>query len=760
MKVDRRSFLSLVVGGAAGIHITPLPWKLIDDVSIWTQNWPWTPSPEKGEASFVHSTCSLCPGGCGITVRKINDRAVKIEGMKGHPINDGGLCILGLSGLQLLYGPTRIGGPLKRVGARGEGRWEPITWSEAIKSVATRLGELRSAGQPHTVGCIMGSDRGTVPGLFSRFLTVYGSPNFVRTPSIQDGYEFILDAMHGRQASVGFDAEHADFVLSFGSGLLDGWGSPVRMFRAHSGWRNKGVKLVQVEPRLSNTAAKASQWIPVKPGTEAALALGIAHVMIDESMVDQYFTSNHTFGFDDWTDEKGQPRQGLKTLIMDQYHPDHVETVTGVKRATLLDLARQFAKSDRPLALCGRGQGQTTPGAAGVFVAVHTLNALAGRIHKTGGVWSMPEPDYIDWPDPEMDGVAARGMQEPRIDGAGGEELPHTRYLLNRFFEKTAENNSKLVQALLISGANPLYSTPDVAMVKKALNNIPLVVSFSSYMDETAAYADLILPNHVYLERYEDLPAPAGFPKPFIGLSKPVAPPQLNTRHAGDTILGIAKALGGAIARAFPWKDYESCLKESLGDKWTGLVETGCWFDSGFKAAPWRNAFDTGSKKFEFVSSGNNGPGQRFAGPEIFSPPKPEGDGSTYPLVLIPYDIMRLTAAYIGNTPFMTKTVDETTLKGQDSFVEVNPKTAAAAGLTQGCLAVLTTPRGSAKVRVNLFEGIMPGLVAMPRGLGHTAYDDYLAHKGINFNALIGPVQDPASGMDAAWGIRAKLVRA
>ena len=132
MKIDRRSFLSLLIGGGAGAGLTPIPWKLTDDISIWTQMWPWSPVPEDGEVSYVNSVCTLCPGGCGITVRKIENRAVKIEGMKGHPVNDGGICILGLSGLQLLYGPTRVKTPLKRKASRGEGKWIPISWEDAV----------------------------------------------------------------------------------------------------------------------------------------------------------------------------------------------------------------------------------------------------------------------------------------------------------------------------------------------------------------------------------------------------------------------------------------------------------------------------------------------------------------------------------------------------------------------------------------------------------------------------------------------------
>jgi anaerobic selenocysteine-containing dehydrogenase len=119
---------------------------------------------------------------------------------------------------------------------------------------------------------------------------------------------------------------------------------------------------------------------------------------------------------------------------------------------------------------------------------------------------------------------------------------------------------------------------------------------------------------------------------------------------------------------------------------------------------------------------------------------------------------MRLASGFIGDPPFAIKTVEDTVLKGKEIVVEVNPKTAKE--FVEGKHAILSTPKGQAKVRIHHFDGIMPGIVALPRGLGHTAYDEYLADKGINFNELIGPVEDPVSGLNAAWGIRAKLTRA
>jgi anaerobic selenocysteine-containing dehydrogenase len=738
MKIGRRGFLSFLIGGAAGTTLSPLPWKLMDDSSIWSQMWPWTPVPEDGEAGYVNSVCTLCSGGCGITVRKIEDRAVKIEGMKGHAVNKGGLCLLGLSGLQLLYGPTRIKSPLKRTGKRGQGKWEKISWKEAISRIVEKLGDLRSKDRSHTLGVISGSDRGTVPRLFKRFLTAYGSPNFFRTPSVRDSYELTLRIMQGVQALPGFDFENADFILSFGSGIIDGWGSPVRMFRANSDWQSAGVKVIQIEPRLSNTAAKSDKWIPINPGTEAALAMGLAHVIINESLYDSGFIANDADRFDDW-----------KQLVIDKYSPDRVAAITGIDAGTIVVLARSFASASKPLAVFGRGDG-TTPVSLAECMAVHALNALMGNINKKGGIFAVADPDYINWPEIEMDAKAAVGMQHERSDGAGSRKYPYSRYLLNRLPESILSEAPYPLESLFIAEANPLYTLTDTQNTGKAFEKIPFVVSFSSYMDETAQHADLILPNHVYLERYEDVPMPTGMLQPLIGLSKPVVEPQLNTRHVGDVIIQMAKGLGGSIANSFPWESYYSCLKQTLGDKWEPLVEKGFWSGSELMTQTLKTSFDTVSGKFEFVNP-NTGLKPQF------KPVSIEGDERLYPLVLIPYDSIRLAGGYIGTPPFAVKTVEDTVLKGEDVFVEINPKTARSAGLHDGQRVRLSTHKGTAKVRVHLFEGIMPGIVALPRGLGHTAYDDYLAGKGINVNALIGPVEDPDSGMDAAWGIRAKL---
>jgi anaerobic selenocysteine-containing dehydrogenase len=733
MKIDRRSFLAFIVGGAAGTALSPLPWKLTDDLSIWTQRWPWTPIPPKGESTHVTSTCTLCPGGCGISVRKVEERVVKVEGLKGHPVNDGGICILGLSGAQLLYSPTRIRQPMKKV----NGGWRELTWETAVTEIAAKLTELRNQGQPHTVAWISDTDRGSTAELCKRFLTVYGSPNFIRTPSIQDSYETALYLTQGNRAMAGFDLANADFVLSFASGLIEGWGSPVYMFRAKSAMQGGGGRLSQLEARLSKTAAKADRWIPLVPGTEGALALAIIHVILKEGLTRKSDSEGQADGFD-----------ALKKMAGESFSPVAVSKITGVGPGVIVELARAFAGAKKPLAVCGRGNGGV-PGRLQEFLAVHYLNALVGSINRPGGVITVPEPDYIDWPEPEMDAAASKGMQQARIDGAGTDSYPFSRYLLNRLPEALAASQSPPVQVLFVSEANPAYTLDGSQALAKAFDKIPLIVSLSSYMDETAAMADYLLPSPMYLERFEDVPAARGFPKPILGLAKPVIAPLYNTRHTGDVVLALAKAVGGTVAAAFPWVSFEECLQQTLADRWDSLLKKGYQVDSGFTPP----GFETRSGKFEFT----NAEIARLPGYAVLKAP---GDEKSFPLTLVTYDTMRLTSGAIGSPPFLVKALEDTVLKKNDVLADVNPATAAELGLAEGADAVLSTPEGSARLKVHLTEGIMPGLVALPHGLGHTAYDGFLAGKGVNANALLKPVEDPASGMNYAWGIRARLSRA
>ena len=288
MEFSRRNFIKFAVGGLGGTLLSPLPWKLMDDIAIWTQNWSWVPVPAKGKFSTISSVCTLCSGACGIQVRKVGSRAVMIEGSNEYPVNQGGICPLGMAGLQILYNEgIRWKAPVKRVGPRGSKRWKEISWAEAICELATRIKGLRDTGSPEKLAAIDGNQsRSTMALLVKRLLDAVGSPNYMVMPREEDTYAMATFLMQGGKGPTAFDLENSDFIVSFGCGLFDGWGAPGRMLSAWGEWarsRNK-TSIIQIDPRASNTASKADQWLAPFPGTEAALALGIAHVIIKERL--------------------------------------------------------------------------------------------------------------------------------------------------------------------------------------------------------------------------------------------------------------------------------------------------------------------------------------------------------------------------------------------------------------------------------------------------------------------------------------------
>jgi len=813
MKLTRRNFIASVVGGVVGIQVTPLPWKFTDDVAIWTQNWPWVPVPPTGEFSEFSSVCNLCPGGCGISVRKVEDRAVKIEGRTDYPVNEGGICPVGMGGLQLLYDESlRFTGPMKRVGMRGSGEFQSISWRDAFGIAAGRISALRKAGRPEAIAAVDGNREGsTVSVLIERLMKAVGSPNYVRPPSLSDTYRIGNIVMQGRDAPVAYDLENSDLVVSFGCGLLEGWGAPGRVMNAWGMWHEgnpskRKTRIVQVESRASNTASKADLWVAPRPGTDAALALGIAHVIIRSGKYDAGFVTEHTFGFDDWQSLDGMAHTGFKTLVLKNYSPERVSQITGVRPEVIVKLAATFMRAKAPIAIYGRGKNELN-GSLYEFMAVQSLNALKGRINSPGGVL-LPDPLPLSpLPDVEYDDIAGRGLKKPRLDRAGTKAYPFTQSLIHNFADAIIRSPKSPIDTLLVFSANPAFTLPDAGAFKNALTRIPFIVSFSPYRDETANMADLILPDCTYLEKMDDIVWPVGLQYPFYGLSKPVVEPIYDTRNCGDTVIELSNGIGGSVKSAFPWEGFEDVLKErakglydagnglinfnpvapawkpqkpgsgsesgykSFDEMWEKLAAGGLWYSPVGQARDWSGLFKTPSGQFEFYSQRIEKAIQTASAKDLRIAARGDeacmahyqaptgGDRSAYPLTMLPYEMINLASGWIPSPPFLYKTIFETQLLKDISFAAVNPKTAAKYGLKQGDLAAVQSPVGAVQARIDLFEGAMPDIVYMPLGFGHTGYDEFLKEKGVNPNAIVQAGEDAVSGYPVWWNTPVKLVK-
>ncbi|HKT87054.1 MAG TPA: hypothetical protein VJQ59_01370 [Candidatus Sulfotelmatobacter sp.] len=274
MKLTRRDLLAWSAGAAAGLMVTPVPWKILDDTSIWSQNWPWIPQPARVPVEVSQSHCTLCPKGCGVRVRMAAGWAVGISGMKTHPINRGTLCPLGFGAHQLNWHPQRM----REVRHSGN----VSSWSEAQAAFA-------SAKNEGPVVIIDGHPGRAASAVFERS-TEKSRGEYRVVPCVESRGLAPYEQWTGAPAaSFGYDLENTQTIVSFGTPLLDGWGTPGYLTRLwaekSSGADDPQLRIIQIEPTLSRTAARAWKWMPIRDGSESALASGLARVLLEQNLV-------------------------------------------------------------------------------------------------------------------------------------------------------------------------------------------------------------------------------------------------------------------------------------------------------------------------------------------------------------------------------------------------------------------------------------------------------------------------------------------
>ena len=751
---------------------------------------------------IVPGVCLLCPSGCGVLTRVADGRAVKLEGNPMHPINLGALCPKGQAAPELLYNPDRLTGPMQRAGARGSGEWQSISWDEAVQLVAQKLNGLRAAGHPERAALMHGEARGQLSSFLERFMRAVGSPNVISRESLN-----VAAAKLGMYLTQGiydlpaYDLENSNYVLSFGASLLEAGPFPQRMVSGYSYMRRGRAergKVVMIDPRQGVSGAKADEWIPIVPGTDAALALGMANVIIRAGLVDSSFVNNYSFGFDDFPDETGTVlHQGFKNFVLENYDPARVEQITGVPATTISRLAGEFAGNKPAVAILPGKGGLLNGTLGGVYaaMAVHCLNALVGSIDAPGGVLTQRYPTLQDWPDLPADSVAQQGCGAERIDGAGTQfPLARSAYqaVADRVLvEDPLQGAGYPLEVLFLYDANPVYEAPGGARFVEAFDKIPFVVSFASFMDESAQYADLVLPEPTFLERYEDHFF-EGLGYPGVGLRQPVISPRHDTLSVGDFFLRVAAAVGDPVARAFPWKSYEEVLRFRLADvgaDWQTVSELGVWMTPGYRFArrgseKWvkdvvgrdrRNAprdgyFDFYSRELNCIlgaldesqlsALGLSETGDRVSLPH-YEPTPYAGEAADYPFTLNVITLMSLGPnSAAANLPTLQEISGMTVGETWSSWLEINPEAARELGLSDKDEVWVESPFGKAQTKARFVKGLRPDVVNLPYNQGHTAVGRWAKDRGVNGMALLSPASEPAAGLAAFTNTRVKVYRA
>jgi len=645
-----------------------------------------------GVAEWKPSVCPMCAAGCGINVRVMEADvettrsgqagvvkmavAKKLEGNAKDAISRGGLCARGQASIQITYHPDRLTHPLKRTGARGTGAFKEITWDEAIGELTGQLDALAASRDQKSLAFLTRPHRGRRTALAGEFLKAFGAPAPI-------AYELFADDVLRRANGISFgheqlptiDFARSRFAISFGADFLGTWNSPVAQSVSYAAMRQgrPGVRggFVQVESRMSLTGASADEWVPVKPGTEGVLALGLAHVILANKLRPAD-AGRAGAAIDGWS--SGLP----------DYTPARVEQLTGVTAKTIERLARTLVEQQPAVAfVAGPPLAQTN----GLFhaLAVNALNQLLGNVGQPGGT-----------------GFTAGSTKDE------GRSLK--------------SDTLASAKALLLDGANPVYDAPKAWKVRDSLAAIPFIASFGSFIDDTSAHADLILPDHSFLESWVDSAPESGSMDAVPTSAGPVMKPLYQTRATPDVLIEVAAKLKTPVA--LPWKTAEDVAKSAPA------------------AASAQSAISNLQSALKYVA------------------PAFDGEASQYPFYFLPYASLQFGDGSSAHLPWLQEMPDPLTSAMWSSWVEINPQTAERLQLAQGDLVDITSSQGTLRAPVMLFPGIAPDMVAMPVGQGHDTFTRYASGRGANPIAILAPATEPETGTLAWAATRVKITRA
>jgi anaerobic selenocysteine-containing dehydrogenase len=708
MGITRRSLLQLVAGAAAGTMVTPLPWKLLDDVSIWTQNWFLTPQLIRGEISERLTTCGLCGGGCGIRVRMLGSVPLSVKGNKDQPVSHGGTCPLGMGSPQYRFHPTRI---VKPIAKNGRNHFAAVELKEAISIIGKQLAKCKSEPRKGTVAVLDWRPGSAMSNMYSDFLSQLDRSYHLIAPSNQTALTSALEVtLANPPHQVGYDLENAKTVLSIGAPLFEGWNAPGRLAGVSRVWnRKKKAKrpyLIHAESNHTTQASVSDTWLAIKPGTETALALGIGHVLLNENLVDAGALADPALDLD-----------GYKELV-DQFPPQTVAEITGLKKKEIVSAAKQFAQHTPAVAIGGGGAGAGPLGLE-EEIAILGLNLLVSSYGKPGGILPLKAlPDEASLAAvPNKEGKPQTNMVhliEPK------KAMPLT---------SLAKIPNRSIRLLILDSAMPVTAIPK-SLLNQKLAPDAITVSLSPYLAGATLEADVVLPSQVTYEWEYDVPTPAGVPMNTYAVSAKIseappgtkAPPEFMeliakaggvelgenafAKHMDDRLAAIVKSGRGKVFDAKSGKNKET-NKFTAADKLKKtLLNGGCWMDDApveEESTPFRllGIGDQGATRLSILGRG------RVA--------TLKGNPKSHPLILMPYGD-RGVAGESALPQVMTKLYRESELRQLYLTAHISPETGAKRRLTDGHHALLDTPLGTLDVTLVHDHAVMPEVVRVAVG--------------------------------------------
>lgn len=710
--MQRRDFLKLVAVSGAGAVVfvgcdpstigngSPKHEFLIQSPVDNPQDFPW------GRDLWYATAFAGVSGGSGLIARVFEGRVKKVDGNPDYPLNLGRSTALEQALVQELYHPDRIGGPLALSGKRGSGKYKALNWNDAQNQFNSMLTSAKGS-----VLLITPPISGSVGNVVSQTIKALGGQHVTFEPEERVVLREAMNRVFGTTRYPTFDLANAKFLLNFGAEFLNGWISPVNLNIQYGEFRqgraNVRGRFWHVGPQLSATASNADKWISITPGTEGIVALSMAQVISSKGLAK---------GADAATIYKG--------ITLSDYSPDKVAPKAGISADLITEMATMFAQQAPSVALAGTTAAGHTNGLFNL-TAVYSLNYLVGSVGVKGGVIlnpGSPLPDVL----PEITtGSSYSDWQQ--ITG------------------KIANGGFKLV---LVYDANPVYGLPPSIGLQNALDKGAQVVSFSNFMDETTAQADLVLPTHVTLEDWGIHVPDPGPGYPTVALQQPVAQPFVDSRSFADLMLGAAKSAGSAL----PWANNEAMVRAMV---------------ASLQQAGGGNITSTDPKEYFVTMQGQGGwwdntvaaPSAPTGPKTVTMPadPKFAGDTSSGSFYLIPYPSNALGYGQYSNLPWLQALPEPISTGVWSSWVELNPTTGKNMGVSTGDVVTLTSPQGSAEFMVYINPAAPPDVALVPFGQGHEMFSRYAENRGHNVVTLIAPQVDSETGTLATSGTRVKI---
>jgi anaerobic selenocysteine-containing dehydrogenase len=701
-----------------------------------------------------YRSCPLCEATCGVAITREGDRVVDIRGDEADPFSRGYLCPKGSALGDLHHDPDRLRRPLRRDGDR----WVELAWDEAFDLVATRINAVRAAHGRHALGVYIGNPTVHNLGLltFGQLLlrslhtrNAYSATSLDQLPHMLAALE-----LFGNQLLMPVpDIDRADLFICLGANPLASNGSIMTApdMRGRLAEVRRRGRVVVLDPRRTETADRADQYLPLRPGTDAVLLLAMLHVIFDEERVNLGHLDVHVVGLD-----------ALRTAAA-PWPPARAAAITGVPAAEIIGLARALATTPRAV-LYGR-IGVCTQEFGGLAAWLcWALNAVTGHLDTPGGLmFTTPAVDLL----PLAHRLGVRGgfarwrSRVSNLPEFGG-ELP-----VAALAEEIETPGERQLRALITVAGNPVLSSPGGPRLERALGGLDFMVSIDPYLNETTRHADVILPPTSALERsHYDLAlnsfavrnvakyAPAMFPRPA------------DARHDWEICVGLWSRLGGrtpsplaALGRRLGARALERLGPEPLLDLLLRAGPHGLRGEAKLSLAKLRAAphgVDLGPLEPRLPGRLGHADHKIHLAPPTYlgDLPRLAARFATAPrdeLVLIGRRHVRSNNSWLHNSARLVKGPSRCT-------VMIHPDDAKARGLADGALAQVTSRAGSITIPVEVTDAVMRGVISIPHGWGHTRPGTRqgvaAAHAGVSVNDLTDPsFVDQLSGTSALTGL-------